>query len=192
MTFEDGSMLHCEQLTTMQCNIILHFQDSSQWTLQALATAMGVLDLDVMRKRLQYWISEQVVIETAKNVFEITKQAPSGTTKDDEDDGDFEDEDQEDDDDGGNGMEQEEEEEGYAQEEVDESHFAFVSTMLTNLGELQLEAIHKNLQLFSAALPMGYDRTEDDLQQLLDACVSKGTLEFSAKTQKFHLPKDLM
>ncbi|KAH9257920.1 hypothetical protein BASA81_003939 [Batrachochytrium salamandrivorans] len=190
LTFEDGSKLHCESLTPLQCNIILHFQDRSEWDLSDLAEELGGMEVDLLRKRVQYWVSGGVLVETTRNMFEIAKQAPSANRggggefgqEEEEEEWDEEDaeEDEEEEDNG-------EDEDEFDQDQVDDSHFTFVSTMLTNLGEQNLESIHKNLQLFSAALPMGYDRTEDDLQQLLDACVAKGTLEISS-TGKFQLP----
>lgn len=61
----------------------------------------------------------------------------------------------------------------------------FIIGMLTNLGASPASAIHRNLQLFSAALPYGYEYSEEDLRGFLDLCVNEGKLDVDAEEKFF-------
>ena len=177
LTFPDGSKASYTNLSTIAANLILHFQDRREWTLKDLAKEAG-LDPEITRKKMMFWFGEGVVTENRHvELYTIANQAPSGLgTGEDE----FLD-DQEDD------MDVEAAEKDLLQAEQDKAQSDFISTMLTNLGESSIDMIHRNLQLFAAALPHGYDRTEQELEVFLESLVIKGFLE--KVDDKFSLPE---
>lgn len=168
--FPDGTQKSFNDLSTLHANMALHFQDRAEWLLSDISRELG-LDVEQTRRKLQFWVNEGIVVENRDSkTYTVASTAPQHVGEANES---FLDDNQ------SSRMDVEEEGTGTDPhlEARDGAHLDFVKAMLTNLGPLSLEAIHRNLQLFAGAITVGYDRSETELETFLDDCVSKNLLD---------------
>ncbi len=59
-------------VTPLQATIILHFQDQSEWTVQALADRMKIT-ADLLRKRIVYWVSAGFLALAGPDVYRLAE-----------------------------------------------------------------------------------------------------------------------
>jgi len=164
--------------------LLMHLVDRPEWSVAQLAQASG-LEEDVVKKRMAFWIAEGVAVETrsgeyaAATVLERASTTAGATGQDDDDDAD-DDVAMQVDDDGGAAHQAE-------LSERDQVHAQFVMHMLTNLGGLSAEGIHRNFMLFSQALGKhAFDRTPEETHAFLQVLVNRGMLEMNGDTGEFH------
>ncbi|CAH8300618.1 unnamed protein product [Eruca vesicaria subsp. sativa] len=161
LQFEDRALLFTVSPT--HAAIIMQFQEKKIWTSIDLAAATGI-PIDVLNRRVNFWISKGVLRESNANVYMLVESiADSGKNENEE------------------LWESDEESErsiAYVEDQLRKEttiYKNFIMGMLTN-GSMALEQIHNRLKMLCVADP-AYDKSLQQLQSLLSGLVAEEKLE---------------
>ena len=61
-------------VTPMQATLAMHFQDSSEWTLNALAERLHA-PADVVKRRLRFWVNNGLIEQLPNNVYRVAAES---------------------------------------------------------------------------------------------------------------------
>jgi len=157
--------------TPLQATLISHFEDNDGcWTANDLANETGV-PIDVIQRKMGYWINHRVV-KITQSIPEVSyglcsiKDASLASNRDTYD---------EDDDGLAVSLSAQEAEEIQAYE-------SYILGMLSNLGQLPLERIHKMLGLFVSGSELRYNKTPQQLSVFLQQLCKEDKLEYLRET----------
>ncbi|XP_060958362.1 anaphase-promoting complex subunit 2-like isoform X1 [Cannabis sativa] len=171
LQFEDRQMQFT--VTPVHAAIIMKFQDQACWTSKSLAAAIGV-PIDVLNRRINFWISKGVIAETLGadiNDHKFTlMEGVSDTGKTPGTSGNCEDL---------AGDEEGDRSVASVEDQLRKEmtvYEKFIMGMLTNFGSMALDRIHNTLKMFCVADP-SYDKTLQQLQGFLSGLVSEEKLE---------------
>ena len=173
-----GSESRSYSVAPVLANLLAHLIDRPEWTLPQLAEVCG-LDEELTRKKMAFWVSEGVAVETKRGGYTAATVLERQTGQTSAADVDEEEMDQEIDHHEKGGFP---DSDGGDSTARDQTHAQFIAHMLTNLGALPIEGIHRNLQMFSPAMGAhSYDRSEQELHSFLQLLVGRGAIEMNGE-----------
>ncbi|KAF8051066.1 hypothetical protein N665_1809s0005 [Sinapis alba] len=163
LQFEDRAMQFTVSPT--HAAIIMQFQEKKSWTSVDLAAATGI-PIDVLNRRVNFWISKGVLRESNANVYTFVESiADSGKNESEE------------------LLASDEESERsitYVEDQLRKEttiYENFIMAMLTNGGSMALGPIHNRLKMLFVGDP-AYDKSLQQLQSFLSGLVAEEKLEF--------------
>ncbi|GAM26437.1 hypothetical protein SAMD00019534_096120 [Acytostelium subglobosum LB1] len=149
-------------VSTLQAAIITMFEDKTRHTLEELATALEVKE-DFLKKKMSFWIGQQVLREAERGVYEVVVSAPTADDQNNE-----------------MVVDMEEEEEQSASDRQKEEQLKvidnFIFGMLTNFKALPIDRIHSMLSMFNAEI---YTLTIAELKTYLQKLQNDERIELS-------------
>jgi len=140
--------------------IIILFQENNKtWRLEDLATKLG-MPRDPLKKRITFWVNNQILCEIQKDVYQLVEKATEDTTirapaEEEEDNN------------------KDESAATAAQEEVMRISENFIIGMLTNFEKMPLEKIHVMLSNFVE----NYSASPLALKQFLQKLIKEDKVE---------------
>ncbi|KAL7299423.1 hypothetical protein TKK_0007666 [Trichogramma kaykai] len=166
-------------VSPIHATIIIHFQDKNEWSLDQLSEVMHV-PTTVLRRKIGYWVSQSLLIETSNDVFVLVDKLDPDNSKQ------FTDLTQnilEDDEDIDSAMASVSDQ----REEELQIFWSYIVGMLTNLDSMPLERIHQMLKMFASQGTGAVECSLAELRQFLDNKVKDHQLLYSSGLYK--LPK---
>ena len=156
--------MNFEKVPSIEASIILSFDVENHLTLQSLSESLG-LPSDVIKRKIGFWTSKGL-IKQMNDDGEISYLLHDGVDEDNS-----ENFDQNFDDNNGN-LDDEEEEENETNGEV--NIIPYITSMLKNLGAMNLQKIHFSLSMFIN----DFSQSETELKKQLDQLVQEDTIDF--------------
>nr|VDD12415.1 unnamed protein product [Brassica rapa] len=161
LQFEDRAMQFTVSPT--HAAIIMQFQEKKIWTSIDLAAAIGI-PIDLLNRRVNFWISKGVLRESNANVFTLVESMTNSGKNESEEI-----------------LASDEESErsrAYVEDQLRKEttiYKNFIMAMLTN-GSMAVDGIHNRLKMFYVADP-AYDKSLQQLQSFLSRLVAEEKLE---------------
>ncbi|XP_033146493.1 anaphase-promoting complex subunit 2 isoform X1 [Brassica rapa] len=161
LQFEDRAMQFTVSPT--HAAIIMQFQEKKIWTSIDLAAAIGI-PIDLLNRRVNFWISQGVLRESNANVFTLVESMTNSGKNESEEI-----------------LASDEESErsiAYVEDQLRKEttiYKNFIMAMLTN-GSMAVDGIHNRLKMFYVADP-AYDKSLQQLQSFLSRLVAEEKLE---------------
>ncbi|XP_078444610.1 anaphase-promoting complex/cyclosome 2 isoform X2 [Wolffia australiana] len=175
LQFEDRALQFT--VSPIHATIIMKFQEQSSWESKNIAAAVGLPE-DIFRRRISFWVSKGVVVESSAGedcVYTVVEETKTrGLSRG-----------------GSSQLERDYDLSSAANEEGDDVSLSsaeeqlrremavyekFIMGMLTNVGSMALDRIHNTLKMFCIAEPT-YDKSMQQLQSFLQGLVGEEKIE---------------
>jgi anaphase-promoting complex subunit 2 len=170
LDFDDGNE-RVFTVTPFQATVISYFADRDSWTVNALASQLGV-EAQALQRRSFLWVNQGVLLESRRGsdvVYTTAKTIDNG-------DGDTSFAPLRDD---GAGFGLSSATDGDIQDEIMQVYESYITGMLTNFEALPLDRIHNMLKMFVSTGEHKYDKRVEELAAFLNRLVDQEKLECS-------------